>query len=224
MKPTLVEWDDDAEDWEEVWTPESEAEFWADELERCDEKLCAAGKSAAFGASTLLGEMSEDRLQQRDGGNAPDGLVASLGNNSLGNAKVVAELVGDFVAGIHALCGRVVGGEIAEDDLDMAMREESLKMADIFTGKVAGYHATTWLTASMGGLQTKARGFVSALKIHYDQDFDVDGNPVAGLFYSLAHEAASAYVAAHSGESDHSLPEAMQNVIGMLLGYPDEKS
>ncbi|RKT47503.1 hypothetical protein [Thiocapsa rosea] len=224
MKPTLVEWDEESEDWKEVWTPESEAEFWADELERCEEKLRAPEKSVAFGASTLLDEMSEDRQQQWDGGNAPDGLVGALGNNSLGNATVVADLVGKFVSDIHALCGEVVSGEAAEDDIDAVMREESLKMADIFTGKVAGYQATTWLTAGMGGLKTKARGFVSAHEIHYDVDFDVDGNPVAGLFYSLANEAANAYVAAHSGEGDHSLPKAMQNVIGMLLGYPDKKS
>lgn len=43
MKPTLVEWDEESEDWEEVWTPESEAEFWEDELERCGEKLREIG-------------------------------------------------------------------------------------------------------------------------------------------------------------------------------------
>lgn len=49
MKPietVLVEWDDDAEDYEEVWTEESAAQFWADESKRSEEMIAEARANA----------------------------------------------------------------------------------------------------------------------------------------------------------------------------------
>jgi hypothetical protein len=39
MKTVVVEWDDDAEDYEEVFTPESEAEFWAERSRLNEERF-----------------------------------------------------------------------------------------------------------------------------------------------------------------------------------------
>lgn len=42
-KPTLAEWDEDAEDWERVFTDEDDDEFWAEEAKRSEQQLREAG-------------------------------------------------------------------------------------------------------------------------------------------------------------------------------------
>jgi hypothetical protein len=44
-KLTVSEWDDDAEDYEEVISPEQEDKFWAEELKRCEAEIQAQRKA-----------------------------------------------------------------------------------------------------------------------------------------------------------------------------------
>jgi hypothetical protein len=44
-KPLLMEWDDDAEDYEEVFDSKREAEFWEEELQRCEAEIQAQRKA-----------------------------------------------------------------------------------------------------------------------------------------------------------------------------------
>lgn len=161
--------------------------------------------------------------RQWDGGQHPDGLAEGLGENSLGNPEFVSELMAQFAGEIQAICKRGESGELDTAEVEREMQEASRRMSAIFTGKTKGYRVTTWNTARLGGLESKARGFLASLKVHYGHDYWFDNSdPVAGLFFSLAHQVVSAYMAARNGATEHHLPNAMQRVIGMLMGYPDK--
>lgn len=164
--------------------------------------------------------MNKHEQKQWDGSKPPDGLAEALSGRSLGDPHVVTALVRDFAYEVTGMCRRYHAGDL--DDLEPALQAESRRLGAIFTGRTPGYQTTSYNTARLGGLRSRAGAFLMSLAAHDSGDylFDTD-DPVAGLFFCLAHQVAGAFIAAHSGEEEHDLPQAMQHISGLLIGYPD---
>ena len=160
--------------------------------------------------------------KQWDGDKVPDGLAQALGERSLSNPAVVGDLVGGFVQRVGELAGKCWDEEMTGPELDAAIKDLCLKLSRVFSGLDSRWTVTSWNTAQLGGLQSKARAMLASTKANYgaDDNFDPE-HPVAGLFYLLARQTLSAFKAAKRGEDDHTLPETVRFVIALLLGHPE---
>lgn len=164
--------------------------------------------------------------EQWDGGAVPDGLAAALGGNSLGNPAVVDQLLAGFVATVGQLGAQCLEHRLSGDELDAHIKDGCTKLGRAFSGFDERYVTTTWNTAALGGLQSKARALLAGERTRsgFDDNFD-PALPVAGLFYLLARQALGALKDAAEGKGEpganHPLPRTMRYLAGVLLGHPE---